>query len=104
MSTIEQTAEQVFDSVTGFDEIAIAQRFGRTIADLAQGDASMFMRSLVFVVKRREGANDEDAWKDAMGMSTKDTLTGFFAEDSEEEAGKDEEPETQPGTSLTSVS
>jgi hypothetical protein len=48
--TTELTAEEVFDSLTGFDEIAIAQHFGRTVSDLAQSDASMFGRALVFVV------------------------------------------------------
>jgi hypothetical protein len=103
MSAVEQTAEETFDSLTGFDEIAIAQRFGRSVGDLATSDPSMFGRALVFVIKRRDGANDEEAWNAAMGLSMKG-FTEFFAEPSEEEAGKDKGPEQQPGTSLSSVS
>lgn len=35
MSTIDQTADEVFESLTGFDEIAIAAKFGAEITDLA---------------------------------------------------------------------
>ena len=103
MSATTQTAEEVFDSLTGFDEIAISQHFGRTVSDLGSQDQSMFGRALVFVVKRREGANDDDARNAALGLTLTD-LVGFFAEASEE-SGKDEtRPEPQPGTSLSSVS
>jgi hypothetical protein len=55
MTECSMTAEEVFDSLTGFDEIAIAQQFRHTVADLAQNDVSMFARALVFVAKRRDG-------------------------------------------------
>jgi hypothetical protein len=99
----DQTAEQVFDSITGFDEIAIAQHFGRTVQELAEKDASMFARALVFVVKRRDGATDDEARNLALGQTMKE-YNAFFAEPSEEEAGKDEEPEPLPEASLSSVS
>lgn len=103
MSQIDQTAEQVFDSVTGFDEIAIAQKFGLTVMELAEKDGSMFVRSMIFIAKRRDGATDDEAWQAAMGMSTKDYTT-FFAEPTEEEAGKDEATGVSPEPSLSSVS
>lgn len=103
MSQIDQTAEQVFDSVTGFDEIAISQHFGRTVQELAEKDASMFGRSLIFVVKRREGATDDEARNAALGLTFGEFQT-FFAEATEEEAGKGEQPEESPATSLSSVS
>lgn len=103
MSQTDLTVEGASESLTGFDEIAITHHFGHTIADLAQTNASMFVRALVFIIKRREGATDEDARNAAMGMTLKDS-TGFFAESSEEEAGKDEPLETSPAASLTSVS
>lgn len=104
MSEIKQTAEEVFDSVTGFDEIAIAQQFGRTVGELAEKDQSMFGRALVFVVKRRDGASDGDAYQAALGMSVKELTSSFFAEASEEEAGKGEPLAEQPEASLSSVS
>lgn len=103
MSQIKQTAEEVFDSVTGFDEIAIANHFGATVQELAEKDASMFARALIFVVKRRDGLDDNEARNAALGLSMKE-FREFFAEASDEEAGKGEEPEQQPGTSLSSVS
>lgn len=103
MSVIDQTAEQVFDTVTGFDEIAIAQHFGRTVQELAEKDASMFGRALVFVVKRRDGASDDEARNAALGM-TFGEFQAFFAEPTEVEAGKDEPPGESPAASLSSVS
>lgn len=103
MSQIDQTAEQVFDSVTGFDEIAISTHFGRTVQELAEKDASMFGRALVFVVKRREGLADDEARNAALGL-TFGEFQAFFAEPSEEEAGKDEPSEASPASSLSSVS
>jgi hypothetical protein len=103
MSQTEQTLEEVSDSLTGFDEIAIAQQFGRNVADLAQHDPSMFSRTLLFVVKRRAGLSDEEAKNAALGMTMKE-CADFFAETSQEEPGKDEPSEEQPGTSLSSVS
>ena len=104
MSEIDQTAEEVFDSLTGFDEIAIAHHFGSTVADLAENDTSMFGRALVFIVKRREGATDDEARNAALGMTMREYNNDFFAEKSAEEAGKDEQPEPSPETSLSSVS
>jgi hypothetical protein len=101
--SIDQTAEQVFDSVTGFDELAIAQHFGRTISELAEKDPSMFSRSLVLVAKRHDGATDDEARNAALGM-TFGELQAFFAEESVEEVGKDELPEPSPEGSLSSVS
>jgi hypothetical protein len=106
MSTMDQapqTMEDVAQSLTGFDEIAIAQQFGRTVTDLGQNDATMFARALVFIIKRRDGATDEEAKNAALEMSLKDSAA-VFATPSEEESGKDEQPEEQPGTSLSSVS
>lgn len=104
MAQTDQTAEQVFDSVTGFDELAIAQHFGHTLSDLAVSDASMFGRALIFVVKRREGGTDDDARTAALGMTVKETTTEFFAEKSADEAGKGEALEPRPESSLSSVS
>jgi len=101
---IDQTAEEVFDSITGFDEIAISTHFGRTIQDLAETEPSMFGRALVFVVKRREGLEDAEARKAALTMTLKECNEDFFATPSEEEAGKGEQPKPSPPSSLTSVS
>jgi hypothetical protein len=116
MSAVSQTTlvpDDVFYSLTGHDENAIAQHFGNTVFDLAQGNGSMYLRSLIFVLKRRDGATDDEARNAALDMAMKE-ITDYFSEaieaESEEdeqpeaESGKDEQPEEQPGTSLSSVS
>jgi hypothetical protein len=104
-----QTSTEVFESLTGFEEQAIVEFFGRTIGDLANADESMWHRALIFTVKRREGLADVDAHDAAMTLTLKDNITFFSADEAdEEEAGKDEEPEQQPEeplvSSLSSVS
>jgi hypothetical protein len=102
MSETNLTAEEVLDSLSGFDEMAIKQHFGATLAELTK-DETMLGRALVFVVKRRDGASDDTARNDALNLSLKGVL-GYFAEESEE-SGKDEQPlEPTPEKSLSSVS
>lgn len=103
MSKIDQTYGEVSDSLTGFDEIAITQRFGRPVTDLFNDDFSMWMRALVFVLKRRDGLNDEEAWNAALGMAL-GAVSEYFA-DASAESGKDEtETEPQPESSPPSAS
>lgn len=99
--TTALTVDEVFDSLTGFDEMAIAQHFGRTVTELGD-DPSMFGRALVFVVQRRDGATDDAARNASLEMRMKD-VTEFFAVASEVEAGKDEPLAEQPESSLSSV-
>lgn len=103
MTESKLTAEQAFDSLTGFDEFAIAQHFGHNVADLAENNVSMFGRALIFAVKRRDGATDDEARNTALGLSLKE-CNDFFDEANAEESGKGEQPEEPPGTSLSSVS
>lgn len=103
MSAVEQTAEEAFESLTGFDEIAISQKFAGTVSEMAEKQPLMFVRALVFVFKRRDGLSDDEAWTAALNLTMKE-LGDYFAESSAEESGKDEQPEESPATSLTSVS
>ena len=106
MSQTDLTAEEVLDSLTGHDEVAIAHHFGQTWTSLAEADSSMLSRALAFIVKRREGATDDDARNAAMGLTVKELGSSgtFFAAASAEKAGKGESPETSPEPSPTSVS
>lgn len=102
MSDTQMTAEEILDSLTGFDEMAIKQHFGATVGELTK-DETMLGRALVFVAKRREGLADDDARNAALGMALK-AVTSFFAEESEG-SGKDEpSSEAQREISLSSVS
>lgn len=99
MSQVKQTAEEVRDSVTGHDEMAIAQHFGRTFMDLMENDPLTWGRSLVFVTKRREGLNDDDARNFALDMPFKVINEEYFAEptaDSDEETEEVESGKGEP--------
>lgn len=107
----DQTVEELADSLTGFDEIAIKKAFGAPFASLAPnekgqgGDVFQFLRSLVFVHRRREGETDVTAYNSAQAMTTSE-VNGYFAEDSAESGKDSSAPETtptssQPGASTT---
>lgn len=100
MSYINQTADEVLDSLTGHDEASIAQHFGKNVGAMIGVDGVTLGRALVFVVKRREGMNDDDARNAAMDMTFKVVTGEFFAEETDEQ-GKDEPaseelPESSP--------
>jgi hypothetical protein len=103
MSKTDLTAGEVFDSLTGFDEMAISQHFGHNVTDLAE-NSTMWARALVFVLLRRdEQINDDDARDKALKMSLKDVTT-YFAEESAESGKGVTVPEVSPTASLISVS
>ena len=73
------SGDEMFNSLTGFDEIAVAKSFGRSPLDLARAnEETNLLRALVFVDLRRNGSSDADAYQAVMGMSLKD-IAGYFA-------------------------
>lgn len=117
MSQTDLTIDEVLDSMTGHEEMWVADQFDKSIGEmverfLTRNDVGPYYRAAIFVLKRREGVNDDDARNAVLAMTLKDVVEYFPREKSEEpaevaaieEAGKDEpEPEQQPGPSLTSV-
>jgi hypothetical protein len=104
VSTVDQTAQEFFETLNGFDEIAIAKHFGKKPVELSDTDAMGFARSLIFVSKRREGMKDGDAFEAAMN-TTIGEANAYFAEDDDEpdfpvsESGKgDAGDETTPSS------
>jgi hypothetical protein len=93
MSATDKTAEEVMQSLTGFDEIAIAQRFGAKVLKIAKEDETSFLRSLVFIEKRREGLKDGDAWQAVMEMPLAE-VQEYFPDDDEFDP---DEPDTASG-------
>lgn len=87
------TADEMFESLNGYDEIAVARHFDAEISALRKRPF-VFMRALVFVHHRREGLADHDAKDAALNLTLRD-LDDYFAEAVEEI--NDEEPETEPG-------
>lgn len=88
----KQTLEDAFNSLTGFDEIAIEKRFGLSDYSTIEQRSTRWVRAMVFVLKRREGLNDLDAYKTAMDM-TLGELNDQFAEDEDDETDRDFDPE-----------
>lgn len=87
------TSSEVLASLTGYDELAIEQHFGKPIEGMT-GTPSKFGRALVFVLKRREGLNDGQAKKYVLEL-TMGAVDDHFAPDEDDElpgseAGKDE--------------
>lgn len=105
----DQTTEELADSLTGFDEIAIKKAFGVPISALSPdqkgqgGDVFQFLRALIFVHRRREGENDITAYNSAQNLRTAE-LNAYFADESAESGKDSSAPETPPPTSQPGAS
>lgn len=90
-TTEKPNIEELTESLTGFEEIAISKAF--SVKDFTALPGTMSVRALLFVVYKREGDNDGDAYQRAMELSMK-AVNDYF--DDEIEAIPDE-PVTEPG-------
>lgn len=84
------STEEMIESLTGFEEIAIAKMFGAEVFDLANSKQTMFVRALVFVTFKRQDLDDKAAKDKVMGM-TLGEVQGYF-DDADPEAGEGEPP------------
>lgn len=93
MSTTEKklTWNEHVELLTGFDELAIEKAFGTDFDNLRE---SMMLRALVFIVEKRAGANDKDAYKAVMERSLK-AITEHFSNEPDEV--NDDDPITESG-------
>jgi hypothetical protein len=66
-------------SLTGFDEIAIAARFGQTLTVLRE-DPIAAGRALAFVHYRRAGQNDVEAHNTALSLTLREVSEFFVPE------------------------
>lgn len=92
--TSELPLSDVLNSCTGFEELAVEQRFGADPYTLLGTNVVKCMRAAAFVVHKRTGKNDRDAYKAAMDLTSKD-LDDFFPDDEDEPMP--EEPVTDLG-------
>jgi len=87
-------AEDLVNSLTGFDQIAIRQRFNQRFEELAE-DQIMLLRVLYFIHLRRENAGtqgggyDKEAFQQSMGMPMGDLQEKFA--DADNAADPDDE-------------
>ena len=77
--------EDVLESFDGWDEVAIAQQFGKDWTDLA---GTQLGRAAAFVLRRRGGVHDGEAYRLAMGLTVR-ALKETFADDDLDEAKVD---------------
>ncbi len=82
------TVSGVAESMTGFDEIAIEQLFRSPVEKMS---GTLQMRAMVFILRRREGMSDVDAFKAVMNLPFGDVDAQFRDEDEDEgpEVGKE---------------
>lgn len=93
-TTVKPSADEVTESLNGFDEIAIEQAFGKPLTDLSD---TMAARALVFVLKRRDGLSDKDARREVMQM-TLGVVMDSFGEGETEGKGEPEPERTSTPT------
>lgn len=100
-STSDLTGQAFFDTLNGFDEIAITKQFGTDVSQLTTGkdrpgNPTMLLRALVFVDhRRRTGAKDAEAYKAAMNLTLTE-VHDYFADDEPAEMDPDD-PDTEAG-------
>ena len=73
-------ADELAKSINGFEQIAIRERFREKLETLTE-DGTMFMRSLLFVVEKRDGKKDSDAYSAVMTMPLQEVVEKFKGED-----------------------
>lgn len=80
MSHAEETADEFYRSLTGFEELAIKKEFREPISSLAKNDPPAFARALVMVHRTRGGDTVRDAYQHAMTLPTGVVNEDYFAE------------------------
>jgi hypothetical protein len=88
------TASEMLESLTGYDEIAIATHFGSEALELAEKKPTMLARAMAFVHMTREGQSTSEAKKAAMTLSIRAANEYFVTSEDEP---MPEEPVTEEG-------
>lgn len=89
------TVEEMVETLTGFDEIAIGKAFpGFDIYNDGDVQGVKALRALAFVQFRRGGANDPEAKDKALGLTLKAAKNMFIDEDEDLDP---DHPETESG-------
>lgn len=91
----DMTIEEMTESLTGFDEIAIRKHFdGFNVYAEAEANPVDAVRALAFVDQRRRGKTDPEAREHALGLTFREAMA-YFA-DADEDLDKDA-PESESG-------
>jgi hypothetical protein len=95
----EETGEDFFLTLNGYDEIAVAKTFGSDVVTLQGQQPLTFLRALVFIHQRRDGRKDPDAKAAAM-TCTLQGLNDYFADPAPEIDPDDPDTDVGKGPSL----
>lgn len=80
------TAQDMFESLTGFEELAIEKHFQTiSVTDLANTKPTMLTRALVFVQHIRAGKQPGEAKTSAMALTMKELEASFADETPDDE-------------------
>lgn len=90
--------EDLANSLTGFDEIAIEQAFHKPLPTLSD---TMQARALYFVALRRDGSKDSEAYGAVMRAPLSEIMAAIQPVDTAESEGKESQHSTE--TSLTPI-
>lgn len=88
------TVDEMTDSLTGFEEVAIAKHFEADWMQLMETRPTMLLRALVFTQLARGEVKAAEAKAEAMGMPLSE-VNDFFATDEDEPMPED--PVTESG-------
>lgn len=97
MSTSGMTYDEISESVTGFDEIAVQKHMQLDLYTDGEARPVWLLRSLVFVHLRHQGANDDDAKKQALGLRLGDVNDYFDSPPTKDDDDDQPDPETASG-------
>lgn len=94
--TSKPSVEETFQSLTGFDELAIKDKFGIENPADAETRPIIWTRALVFVLFKRAGQTTQAAYQTAMEVPVGELDSHFadepedvFADEPDSEAGKE---------------
>lgn len=94
MTSISEAVE----SATGFDELAVKQKFGTPLGELLERDRLQGLRAIVFIQTRRDGKKDDEAYHIAQSLPLSDLKARFAEQDPE---GDPEEDFVEPPRTTT---
>lgn len=80
------TTDEVLESLTGYDELAIEKAFGTDVESLMRsGKGLTYLRSLVFAQELHGGAKHDEAKKRALSLSVKELNARFSEPDDDDD-------------------
>lgn len=87
-------AEELAQSLTGFEEIAIETRFRFPLSEMT---STTVLRALLFVVEKRDGMAEVDAFNNVMLMRLGDVAAHFVSNKGADLGKASSETGTKPG-------